>query len=120
MCCRCTYDDYVTLELLLKTSPEDKVMFSVDYPFSTTEMGYNFVRAIEGSKLMDSEQLVAFCHGNADNVKRAGNACTHCEDPGKADVSQRSTGHGVQTEIQTAQPYLLIAPSLSFWRLFFV
>ncbi|CAK4034949.1 amidohydrolase 2 [Lecanosticta acicola] len=57
-----------SLELLLKTSPRDKVMFSVDYPFSTPEMGLNFVRAIEASGLMDAEQLEAFCHGNAESL----------------------------------------------------
>lgn len=57
-----------SLELLLKTSPKDKVMFSVDYPFSSTETGLNFVRAIESSKLMDAEQLEAFCHGNAEKL----------------------------------------------------
>lgn len=57
-----------SLELLLKTSPRDKVMFSVDYPFSSTEMGLNFVRAIESSEIMDSEQLEAFCHGNAEGL----------------------------------------------------
>lgn len=56
------------LECLLKTSPMDKIMYSVDYPFSTTETGLKFVEEIERSGLLSEEQLQAFCHGNAEKL----------------------------------------------------
>lgn len=43
-------------------------MFSVDYPFSTTETGRQFVEEIERSGLLTSEELEAFCHGNAEKL----------------------------------------------------
>ena len=56
------------LECLLKMSRKDHVMFSVDYPFSTTETGLQFVQEIERSGLLTSEELEAFCHGNAEKL----------------------------------------------------
>lgn len=55
-------------ECLLKMSPMEKIMFSVDYPFSTTETGLQFVEEIEKSGLLSKEQLEAFCHGNAEKL----------------------------------------------------
>ena len=55
-------------ECLLKTSPMDKIMYSVDYPFSTTETGLKFVEEIERSGLLTKEQFEAFCHGNAEKL----------------------------------------------------
>ena len=55
-------------ECLLKMSPMDKIMFSVDYPFSTTETGFQFVEEIERSGLLSGEQLEAFCHRNAETL----------------------------------------------------
>lgn len=56
------------LECLLKMSKPDHVMFSVDYPFSSCEMGLEFVEEIERFGLMSKEQLEAFCHGNAEKL----------------------------------------------------
>ncbi len=55
-------------ECLLKQSPIDHVMYSVDYPFSTTETGLKFVEEIQKSGLLSEEQLAAFCHGNAEKL----------------------------------------------------
>lgn len=55
-------------ECLLKTSPIDKIMYSVDYPFSTTETGLEFVKEVEKSGLLNKEQMEAFCHGNAEKL----------------------------------------------------
>jgi len=46
----------------------EKVMYSVDYPFSTNEQGLNFVKALEISGLATKEQLEGFCHGNAEKL----------------------------------------------------
>ena len=56
------------LECLLKMSSMDKIMFSTDYPFSSTETGLQFVEEIERSGLLNGEQLEAFCHGNAEKL----------------------------------------------------
>ena len=39
-------------------------MFSVDYPFSTNEMGIEFLNAIE----LSDEQVAKIAHGNADKL----------------------------------------------------
>jgi predicted TIM-barrel fold metal-dependent hydrolase len=56
------------LECLLKMSSLDHVMFSTDYPFSSTETGLQFVEEIEKSGLLTEEQLEGFCHGNAEKL----------------------------------------------------
>ncbi|KAK5162858.1 uncharacterized protein LTR77_011115 [Saxophila tyrrhenica] len=56
------------LECLLKMSSADHVMFSVDYPFSSTETGLQFVEEIEKSGLFNKEQFEGFCHGNAEKL----------------------------------------------------
>ena len=43
-------------------------MFSVDYPFSTTETGAQFVEEIQRAGILSQEQLEAFCHGNAEKL----------------------------------------------------
>ena len=57
-------------ECLLKMSPMDKIMYSVDYPFSTTETGLKFVKEIEKSGLLSKHQFDAFCYGNAEKLLR--------------------------------------------------
>jgi predicted TIM-barrel fold metal-dependent hydrolase len=39
-------------------------MFSIDYPFSTNEMGIEFLNAIE----LSGEQIRKIAHGNADKL----------------------------------------------------
>lgn len=57
--------DTAPLECLLKVSPADRVLFSVDYPFSTNETGKEFIEEIEKKGPMKDDELVAFVHGNA-------------------------------------------------------
>lgn len=55
-------------ECLLKVSPIDKIMYSDDYPFSTTETGLDFVKEIERSGLLSKDQFAAFCYKNAEKL----------------------------------------------------
>lgn len=57
-------------ECLLKMSAIDRVMFSIDYPFSTTETGLQFIEEIERSGILSKDELEAFCHGNAERLLR--------------------------------------------------
>lgn len=52
------------LKIALDTFGIDNIMFSVDYPFSTNEMGVEFLNAIE----LPGEQLAKLAHGNADKL----------------------------------------------------
>ena len=54
------------LKCLLEYSEPGHVMFSVDYPFSTPEMGLEFVEVIEKSGIFSKEQLEGFCYRNAE------------------------------------------------------
>lgn len=55
-------------ECLVKTFPVDKVLYSVDYPFSTNERGLEFVREIEASGILTDDQLQGFCYRNAERL----------------------------------------------------
>jgi predicted TIM-barrel fold metal-dependent hydrolase len=57
--------DTSPLECLLKVSPMEHVLFSVDYPFSDCETGMKFVEEIEKEGLLKGEDLRAFVSGNA-------------------------------------------------------
>ncbi len=52
------------LKIALDTFGIDNIMFSVDYPFSTNEMGIEFLNAIE----LPDEQIAKIAHGNADKL----------------------------------------------------
>lgn len=52
------------LKIALDTFGIDNIMFSVDYPFSTNEMGIDFLNAID----LPEEQLSKIAHGNADKL----------------------------------------------------
>jgi predicted TIM-barrel fold metal-dependent hydrolase len=52
------------LKIALDTFGIDNMMFSVDYPFSTNEMGIDFLNAIE----LPDEQIAKIAHGNADRL----------------------------------------------------
>jgi len=52
------------LKIALDTFGIDNIMFSVDYPFSTNEMGIEFLNEIE----LPDEQLAKIAHGNADKL----------------------------------------------------
>jgi predicted TIM-barrel fold metal-dependent hydrolase len=52
------------LKIALDTFGIDNIMFSVDYPFSTNEMGIEFLTSIE----LSDEQIAKIAHGNADKL----------------------------------------------------
>lgn len=52
------------LKIALDTFGVDNIMFSVDYPFSTNEMGIEFLNAIE----LPEEHVAKIAHGNADKL----------------------------------------------------
>jgi len=56
------------LKIALDTFGIDNIMFSIDYPFSTNEMGIEFLNAIE----LPEEQIAKLAHGNADKLLRLG------------------------------------------------
>lgn len=57
--------DTAPFELLLKVSSRERVLFSVDYPFSACEMGKEFLGSIEGEGVLKGEWLRGFAGGNA-------------------------------------------------------
>ena len=52
------------MKIALDTFGIDNIMFSVDYPFSTNEMGTEFLNAIE----LPKEDIKKIAHGNADKL----------------------------------------------------
>lgn len=52
------------LKIALDTFGIDNIMFSVDYPFSTNEMGIDFLNAVD----LPQEQIEKIAHGNADKL----------------------------------------------------
>jgi predicted TIM-barrel fold metal-dependent hydrolase len=52
------------LKIALETFGIDNIMFSVDYPFSTNQMGIDFLNAID----LPTEQVEKIAHGNADKL----------------------------------------------------
>jgi predicted TIM-barrel fold metal-dependent hydrolase len=52
------------LRLAIDTFGIDNIMFSVDYPFSTNEMGVDFLHSIE----LPDAQIEKIAHGNADKL----------------------------------------------------
>lgn len=58
------------LACLLKVSPLDHVLFSIDYPFSDTGKGKKFLEEIEAEGLLKGDNLKAFVRGNAAKLLR--------------------------------------------------
>ncbi|EGX95963.1 2-amino-3-carboxymuconate-6-semialdehyde decarboxylase, putative [Cordyceps militaris CM01] len=58
------------LKCLLETMPIDHVLYSVDYPFSANEKGFEFLNKIEKSGLITGEDLDLFAYKNAENLLR--------------------------------------------------
>ena len=57
--------DVHSLRCLLGVMPSERVLFSVDYPFSDNRLGREYLRVIQEEKILDDEQLQAFAYGNA-------------------------------------------------------
>ncbi|KAK4543511.1 hypothetical protein LTR36_005405 [Oleoguttula mirabilis] len=64
------YFSLAPLSCLLQVSSVDKIMYSVDYPFSTNEKGLAFVKEMQASDLVDDEQLDKICYRNAEKLLR--------------------------------------------------
>jgi len=56
------------LSCLLRTTPVERILYSVDYPFSTNEKGLKFVEELEGSELLKKGDLEKICYGNAQEL----------------------------------------------------
>lgn len=56
------------LACLLRVSPIEKILYSVDYPFVPNQNGLAFVKELQGSDLVTAEQLEMICHGNAEKL----------------------------------------------------
>jgi uncharacterized protein len=54
------------LQLAIDTIGIDNILFSVDYPFSTNQMGIDFLNNIQ----LPADQLASIAHGNADKLLR--------------------------------------------------
>jgi len=52
------------LKITLETFGIDNILFSVDYPFSTNEMGITFLNEME----LSNEQKAKIAHGNAEKL----------------------------------------------------
>jgi predicted TIM-barrel fold metal-dependent hydrolase len=57
--------DVHSLRCLLGNMPLERVMFSVDYPFSDNKLGKEYLETILREGVLDKDQLEAFAYGNA-------------------------------------------------------
>lgn len=64
------YFSLAPLSCLLKVSPVEKIMYSVDYPFSLNETGQKFVEEMQSSGMLTAEQLDMICYKNAEQLLR--------------------------------------------------
>jgi len=64
------YFTLAPLACLLRMCRVERIMYSVDYPFSAMEKGLPFVEAMQGSELVDDEQLEMICWKNAERLLR--------------------------------------------------
>ncbi|TKA83656.1 hypothetical protein B0A55_00441 [Friedmanniomyces simplex] len=62
------YFSLAPLSCLLRTCRVERIMYSVDYPFSMNDKGLNFVKEIQESGLVDEEQLEMICYRNAEKL----------------------------------------------------
>lgn len=53
---------------LLKMCARDRILYSVDYPFSGNDTGLKFIEEIEASGIMDKKELEMFCYKNAEKL----------------------------------------------------
>ncbi|OAQ97754.1 hypothetical protein LLEC1_00418 [Akanthomyces lecanii] len=58
------------LKCLLQTMPIGHVLYSVDYPFSPNEKGFDFLNEIEESGLIAGDDLDLFAYKNAEKLLR--------------------------------------------------
>ena len=66
-----TTSGYFTLApmaCLLKVSNIDRILYSVDYPFSMNDKGLDFVKELQESGLVNAEELDKICYKNAEKL----------------------------------------------------
>ncbi|OAA54690.1 Amidohydrolase 2 [Cordyceps fumosorosea ARSEF 2679] len=66
------------LRCLLETMPIEHVLFSVDYPFSANEKGFEFLKEVQESGVITGDDLDLFAYKNAE--KLLGVTATHKPD----------------------------------------
>jgi predicted TIM-barrel fold metal-dependent hydrolase len=54
-----------TLEMLLKVTPLERVLYSVDTPFETNATGWKFIEELARSGLFSNDEMEQFVQGNA-------------------------------------------------------
>ncbi|KAM5521222.1 2,3-dihydroxybenzoic acid decarboxylase [Fusarium oxysporum f. sp. phaseoli] len=57
--------DVHSLRCLLGSMPLERVMFSVDYPFSDNKLGREYLETIRREGIIDDDEVEAFSSGNA-------------------------------------------------------
>ena len=57
-----------TLEMLLKVTAIERVMYSVDSPFEKSETGWKFMEEVARSGLLSEEEMNLFSYGNAEKL----------------------------------------------------
>jgi len=71
----CTTSGYFTLpplKLALEVLGIDRMMFSIDYPYSGTILGRKYLEDVSG--ILSAEDFAKFTHGNAERLLRLGRA----------------------------------------------
>ncbi|KAL2133229.1 hypothetical protein VTI74DRAFT_2694 [Chaetomium olivicolor] len=56
------------MRCILANTKLEHILYSVDYPFQSQEVGLEWMKELEESGLVDEEQLKAIAHGNAEKL----------------------------------------------------
>ncbi|EXJ66430.1 uncharacterized protein A1O5_10582 [Cladophialophora psammophila CBS 110553] len=70
------------MRCILANTKVERIMYSVDYPFTTNEHGLKFFEELEKSGLVNEEQLELIAYKNAENLLRV-----------KIPAAERANGH---------------------------
>ena len=68
-----------TLEMLMKVTAFDRIMYSVDTPFEKAETGWMFLQELARSGILTTDQLAKLAYGNANNFLKLPNAVVQNE-----------------------------------------
>lgn len=56
------------MRCILANTKDDRILYSVDYPFQRNEVGLEWIQALEASGLVNAEQLRAIAYENAEKL----------------------------------------------------
>ncbi|KAK6000907.1 hypothetical protein QM012_002990 [Aureobasidium pullulans] len=56
------------LSCLLRTCAKDRILYSVDYPFSGNDKGLRFIEEVQKSGMVSDEELELICYKNAEKL----------------------------------------------------